>query len=413
MGSTHDEIVIIGAGPGGVAAALTLAKAGIPCTIVDKATFPRDKVCGDAVSGKAIAWLNRIDPEIMGRFQQSSQQYPSWGVTFVAPNGKELRIPFQRGYQSATGPAPGFISRRLVFDHYLVKQMERYPTIHFRENHAITSWERKRNGWVLHGSSGNPDLYPRLVIAANGAQSAFARKVGGHFKEPKHYCAGIRSYWQGVEGLDPDGFIELHFLKTFLPGYLWIFPLPNGAANVGIGMRSDQISRKKVDLKKSILDLVQRDPALSKRFQHASMEDSIRGWGLPLGSKQRSLSGDGYLLVGDATSLIDPFTGEGIGNAIVTGHLAAQQAVAALENTNVSVAFLKEFDEEVYRILGKELRLSTGMQWLVRYPWLFNFVVNKAKRNSELQELMSNMFEDLDIRQQLKRPGFYWKLIWK
>lgn len=408
-----NDIVIIGAGPGGVAAALTLAKDGIPCTVVDKATFPRDKVCGDAVSGKAIAWLNRIDPRIIPPFQRSEFQLGSWGVTFVAPNGKDLRVPFKSDYKNHPGPAPGFISKRFDFDNYLVDQMTRFPEIDFRPNHSINHWERSGEHWILHGSVNNDDLHPRLVIVANGAQSAFSRREGGHSKDPKHFCGGIRSYWSGVKDMDPDGFIELHFMKEFLPGYFWIFPLPGARANIGVGMRSDRIAHKKVDLKQAMLKLIKNNPALKERFKDAEMEDKPKGWGLPLGSKQRPLSGSGFMLVGDATSLIDPFTGEGIGNAVVTGYQAAKRAIRAQESQNFSAPFLSKYDDEVYRILGKELKLSTGMQWLVQYPWLFNYVVNKARRNPNLQSLFSNMFEDLDIRQQLKKPGFYWNLIWK
>ena len=205
--------------------------------------------------------------------------------------------------------------------------------------------------------------------------------------------------------------LEALAIGDFLPGYLWIFPLPNGQANVGVGIRSDYISKKKVNLKQELMRILREDAAFKDRFANATLDDDPKGFGLPLGSTQRPISGDGFMLIGDAASLIDPFTGEGIGNAIISGKVAAEVAVKALEKQNFTHTALQVYDKEVYRKLGRELQLSYRLQQLVNYPWLFNLVVNKANRNETLQETISCMFEDLDMRQRLKQPGFYWKLL--
>ena len=141
------------------------------------------------------------------------------------------------------------------------------------------------------------------------------------------------------------------------------------------------------------------------------MVDAIRGFGLPLGSKKRDISGDGYLLLGDAASLIDPFTGEGIGNAMLSGMVAADIAEKAISANNFSKILLQEYDVTVYRKLWNELSLSKRLQNLSKHGWLFNFVVNKASRNKTVQETISCMFNDLDIRSQLRKPSFYFKLL--
>ena len=227
--------------------------------------------------------------------------------------------------------------------------------------------------------------------------------------EDEHYCAGLRAYYKGVKDLDPNGYIELHFVKDFLPGYFWIFPLPNGYANVGVGMRSDMVSKKKVNLKEDMLKLIREYEPIRKRFEGAELEGPIRGYGLPLGSKKRPLSGDGFILLGDAGSLIDPFTGEGIGNAMISG-LKAAETIEAL-NGNYTAAALKMYDDSVYKRLWPELSLSKKMQELVKYPWLFNLVVNKAVRSKTLRETISCMFEDIDLRGRLKDPRFYLKVL--
>jgi flavin-dependent dehydrogenase len=112
-----------------------------------------------------------------------------------------------------------------------------------------------------------------------------------------------------------ENYIELHFLKDFLPGYLWIFPLPNGLCNVGAGILSSHASRNHINLRDRLMRAIRNHPDLSSRFTNAEMIGKVEGWGLPLGSKRRRLSGDNFLLTGDAASLIDPFTGEGISNS--------------------------------------------------------------------------------------------------
>jgi flavin-dependent dehydrogenase len=196
-----------------------------------------------------------------------------------------------------------------------------------------------------------------------------------------------------------------------LPGYLWIFPLPNGQANVGAGMLSASISAKKVNLKESMLKAIEKSPVLKERFKNAELIGKIEGWGLPLGSKKRPLSGKHFLVTGDAGSLIDPFTGEGIGNAMYSGMLAAKHIEKCIATNQFDATFNLQYDQAFYERQWEELKLSHTMQKMVKFPWLFNFVVNKAHKNKLLRETISCMFEDLDMRAKLRNPLFYLKLL--
>lgn len=350
-----------------------------------------------------------MDPAIVDRLHATPTHIGSWGVTFVAPNGKALRVPFKKDIDMA-GQAPGYIAKRIHFDELLYQEALRYPEIQVLTENELKQFDRLDGTWSLTTSSGT-ELEAELVVAADGAQSRFARAVGGINKEPQHYCAGLRAYFKGVKGLDDQNFIELHFIKDLLPGYFWIFPLPNGDANVGLGVRSDVISKRKLDLKALLQNIVNEDPRIKGRFTNAELDGPVLGFGLPLGSKKRSISGDGYLLVGDAASLIDPFTGEGIGNAMISGQKAAEVIVEALKQNNVGASFLKRYDKAVYDRMWNELALSHKLQQLVNYPWLFNLVVNKAHKSATLQDTISCMFEDLEMRDRLKQPGFYLNLL--
>ena len=404
------NILIIGAGPAGTSTALFLAKHGISSLLVDKAQFPRDKVCGDALSGKVVEIFNKLDPAIMNEFSREPGQIGSWGVTFVAPNRKVLRVPFKQNINK-NERAPGFISKRQDFDYFLFKKAKNSNYIETLEGVNLTEFQKKEKGWLAFSACGNFKIETKLLIACDGTHSVFARQHGGIEMEPNHYCAGLRAYYSGVKNLDRDNFIELHFLKDFLPGYFWIFPLPNGMANVGVGMRSDKVSARKINLKESLQTLIETDGELKERFSEARLHGKISGFGLPLGSKKRKISGEGFMLCGDAASLIDPFTGEGIGNALVSGMFAAERAMQCLEQNDFSATFLSSYDKLVYDRLWSELNLSRRMQQLVNYPRLFNLVVNKANSNKMLRETISCMFEDLDLRARLKQPSFYLRLL--
>lgn len=408
----HVDICILGAGPGGATAALHLAKVGQKVLLVDKATFPRDKICGDALSGKVLSELRRLGDELPARLTASARQVPSWGIDFFAPNGRRLAVPFKPRYDTTVDAAAGHVMKRVDFDNFLVEEVRQRSEIELLEGLDVAPPERTTDGrWLLRTTDGRDVASARLLLVANGAQSAFARQIAGHALEPAHHCAGVRAYYEGVTGLSPDNFIELHFIQDFLPGYLWVFPLPNGQANVGAGMLTKAVSAKKVNLRERMTEMLATHPALKDRFGEAKRLGPIKGFGLPLGSKRRVISGDGYLLLGDAASLIDPFSGEGISHAMVSGRHAADWATRALAAHDTSASFLKQYDAAVYRRLGQELRLSYWLQRLLQFPALFNFVANRAANNTTLAETISSMFLDLNLRERLRQPSFYVKLL--
>lgn len=409
----NHTIVIIGAGPAGSMASAFLSREGIPHLLIDKAVFPRDKICGDALSGKVFTILKKLDPNIRSKMGALESDFlPCEGIVFVAPNGKSLDVPFKsKSANTIEGPA-GFVSPRMKFDQYLHNYIDlKYAD--FRESTELMAIERDSEGLILTlSSNGKPyEVRTKLLISADGERSLAAKSIGGIKKEPDHFSAGIRMYFEGVTGMHPKNYIELHFIKDFLPGYLWIFPLPNGKANVGAGVLSKHASKQKMNLRQMLMDCISSNPAIKDRFKNAKPMEKVQGWGLPLGSKKRKLSGDNFILTGDAASLIDPFTGEGISNAMFSGMMAAETAAEALKMNDYSDVFLQAYDSKVYRRLSGELKLSRTMQKLCNYPFLFNLVVNKAERNREFRETISCMFDDLDLRAKLKKPGFYFNLV--
>ena len=182
--------------------------------------------------------------------------------------------------------------------------------------------------------------------------------------------------------------------------------------NIGIGMMSEKIRDKKINLREEMLNALKNNPNISPRFTNAELVGKIQGWGLPMCMKPQRLSGDNFLLVGDAASLIDPWTGEGIGNALFSGMLAAYAAEESLKAGKFNDAFIKEkYDDVLFKRIGDELKMSALLQRLSHYPWLFNFVVKKAHKSPTLNNAITSMFTNIDLRKELRKPSFYAKIL--
>lgn len=400
------DAVVVGAGPGGAAAAAFMAREGLQVLLLDKATFPRDKICGDAISGKSMGVMRKlgIEPDPGG-----AAHTPIWGVTFGGPGGEQVSIPFSR---REDGELPGFVCKRVVFDRMIAEAAADAGAD--LQTGAEVRLLRKKEGRVVgvgyqQGGRHHEAAAP-IVVGADGAYSVVARELGYTQLRPNHYVAGLRAYYEGMgESLKP-GYIELHFVDELLPGYFWIFGLPGGAANVGVGMLSSAVKERGVRLK-SAFEQVVRHERFAARFAGARRTGAIVGWGLPLGSKPRKMAGDGWMLVGDAASLIDPFTGEGIGNAMLSGMMSAEWALEAHKRADFSASLLSAYEHEVRRELRSELRLSHALQRMLRWRGLVDLVIRKASRSDELAEAISCMFDDLGARRRLLSPRFYLNVI--
>jgi geranylgeranyl reductase family protein len=411
-----EDIIILGAGPGGIATALKLDKLGIKCTVLDKAVFPRDKVCGDGISGKVTYAYKQIDPTIFDDFKQRHDlKLNCWGVQFILPKERTMTITIPTSLKTidfeAHEKAEAFISKRMDFDNFLVEKAKEAPNVTLLEGVDIQDFEELADGFLLKNKQGETLYECRLLIAADGALSKFAKQFGHIHKENEHHVGAIRAYYTGLKNEDGHNFLELHYLKEFFPGYLWIFPLPNGGANVGAGMRTDKISEKRVNLKTELDRILREHPRFKDRFKEAKVDGKVVGFPLPLGSKKRKISGKNFILIGDAASLIDPLTGEGIGNATISGIFAAEQAEKCLIANDFSAEMMANYDEVVYDKLWKELQISYRLQKAFQRRWLLSAVSGIAVKNKQLAEVITAIFANVDLKKMFKNPLFIFKVI--
>jgi geranylgeranyl reductase family protein len=408
MQSNDFDVVIVGAGPSGCTTALSLAESGLKVALVDKAVLPGEKICGDALSGTVLKVLKRLPGNCFDEFLKLEPKTPSWGIRFIAPDGECLDVPFLLEKKPENMP-PGYLCKRKLFDGFLQQKVRELTTYNVTGDFQVKQILREKELFIIKGDK--EDLRCRMIVGADGTPSTVGRALAGHSLNHKQYCLGARTYFTGVAGFHPEKFIELYFLEELLPGYLWIFPMNDDITNVGLGIPSEKMKSVPGSLSAMLQQIIHTHPSFSSRFANAVMTGKIDTHGLPLGPDPKAISGDGFLLTGDAASLVDSFSGEGIGNAMVSGEVAAATIREAFSKNDFSSGFLNQYDKMINKKLGRELKTSQRIHELCTHPGLFNLVVKKANRNKELREMFTGMYISQDLRDQLKNPLFYFKIL--
>lgn len=407
------DLVIVGAGPAGAAAALYAKRHGMSVCLLDRDRFPRDKICGDALSGKSLAIL--LDLGLLARVKSLPGALVN-EVVFGSPDHVNASIDLSTRplHDAATGreiTMEGSVIRRKIFDNFLFQEARSVADycregfhVHdlIEENGSVVGVEGKGEATSAVQFRGS------LVLGCDGFNSIVARKSGLYLHDSRHSVVAIRQYFENVQGLEKK--IELHFVDEVLPGYFWAFPLENGCANVGIGMLHESIKGKNVNLKDALRQVVSRPP-FADRFADARPLEKPVGWNLPVGSIRRTCHGDGIMLLGDAAGLIDPFTGEGIGNALYSSKFAIETAVDAKAETDFTGTFLRRYEDRLWNSLGDELKISTRMQRLGHWRPLLNLVIKSAARNENVSDLICAMIANAMPKKELTSPLFYLKLL--
>ena len=360
-----------GCRPAGATASLLLAKHKIKHVIVDKSNFPRDKVCGDALTLEAMHTLNKIDRKYVESFKSNPDFLPSWGLIATSPNGKKLEM----GLPKDLPFAPFYVVRRSAFDNFLVENLNREFATQLFDS-EVKKLERI-NGKVevlMNQNGTEKKVIANLIFGADGATSIVHNLLSEDEKRKdlEHNSASVRAYFSGVTGFGNDNEIEFHFIKELLPGYFWIFPMPNGEANVGVIVKSNDAKH----LRKKFAEIVASHPKFAPRFKNAKMLGKLQGWTLPLSSAKRKLSGDNFMLLGDAGSMIESFSGKGIGIAMISAKVAVEFALKAIEKRDFSDNQISEYNEAMYKRYSTEWLMSYKFQQWYESPTFVNFLTN-------------------------------------
>jgi geranylgeranyl reductase family protein len=374
-GNSTCDVLIVGAGPSGIAAALTFRAANYDVIVIDKAFFPRDKCCGDGLTTGALRILDELgfDPNSV----------PNWTVCndvwLRSPSGREMQFALPTQGQFAA------IAPRIELDYALV-HLARSQGIQVLEGHEFVSVREQTSDHItidISNSQSNSNKYEtfraKFLVASDGMWSPVRKSLGMSTPGYLGEWHAFRQYANNVTGSAKDR-LHVWFDKDLLPGYAWSFPLQNGRVNIGFGiLRGGKYSVQQ--MKDLWPNLLARKHIAKALGSEVIMEDRHTAWPIPARVTTAPLSTGRVLFIGDAACVTDSLTGEGIGQALLSGQLSAQAIIAgvgreASVTRNKYERLIKQnffADHRMSMTLGTILKSSLGARAALRIanltPW--------------------------------------------
>ena len=332
--ATRDaDVVVVGAGPAGSATAYHLARTGFDVALLEKTSFPREKVCGDGLTPRAVKALVAMGVD--------TSEQAGWlhnkGLRIIG-GGMRLEIPWP---DLASFPSYGLVRPRSDFDDLLARQAAKAGAV-LHEATTVTGPvldERtgRITGVTTRGEAGDVTYRAPLVVAADGNSSRLSLAMGVHKRDDRPMGVAVRTYYRSPRHDDDwlESWLELWDRdeqtgrERLLPGYGWIFGVGDGTSNVGLGILNTSTAWGQVDYKDLLRRWLDQTPE-EWGFRDENRTQPVRGAALPMGFNRQPHYSRGMLLVGDSGGMVNPFNGEGIAYAMESGEIAAQTIAQAL-----------------------------------------------------------------------------------
>ena len=355
------DVIVAGAGPAGSSCAYTLSQAGLKVALIDKSDFPRVKVCGDALTYRAVTLIKEIFPALISQIEDFPNKTKINSARFVSRGGNDAFLRWNRSTYNCN---------RADFDTLLLQQVLTQENVTFFKQTRIENVEILDTH--VEVTTENGLFKGAIVVGCDGAHSVIARKILKNSIDRHHHSSSVRAYFKGVHEQE-KGCIELYFTKKFIPAYFWVFPVNQTDWNVGLVKMPSRRSNENVNLREAFFEIIEETPELKSRFKDATMIGKLEGFGLPLGSKKQPISGQRFLLCGDAASLIDPMWGNGIDNGLESGRIAANHIIQHHSDNKFTKETNADYDKLVYAKLRKELRFNTRLLRIYSiFPWFID-----------------------------------------
>jgi len=338
------DVIVVGAGPAGSSAAFHCASAGLDVLLLEKASFPRDKICGDGLTPRAVAELVRMGVPI----REQDGWIRNQGLR-VLGGGHRLELPWP---ELSSYPSYGLAKARTSFDHTLASHARSAGAKLLERTNVTGPVRDERTGRVVgvtarpvddDGRRAGDEVTYRapVVIAADGVSARLATGMGLQKRDDRPMGVAVRTYFRSPRHDDP--WMESHLelwdgepgRSNLMPGYGWIFSLGDGTVNVGLGSVSSTAAATKVDYKSLFAAWMRNAPA-EWEFTEDNQLGPVRGAALPMGFNRGPLYGNGLMLAGDSAGMVSPFNGEGIAYGLQAGRVAADAISQGLARGTVA-----------------------------------------------------------------------------
>lgn len=404
----HADAVVIGAGPAGSAAAYFLASAGHDVVLLEKETFPRDKVCGDGLTPRAVKAL-----QTLGLTEEADGTPAGWqrqeGLRMYGA-GVVLDLPWP---ELEDWPQHSVTATRATFDHTLARNAEKAGA-HLWEGTEVlaplyTAASQRRVAGVAYrrdddaGGEIRGEVRAPVVIACDGGSSRFAVTMDHHRDDTRPMGVAIRSYYRTPrsESGMMEGFLELYRdgrdggPRELLPGYGWIFPLDDGLVNVGWGLLNTSEHFRSTNYRRTLDEWVASFPE-EWDMRPETRVGKPRSAGLPMGHNRTPPLWRGALFVGDSAGMVNPFNGEGISYAIESAAMAADAADRSL--TARSDHPLHAYPAAVADAWGGYYTLGNLFVHIIGHPAVMRFCTEHGMSRRTLMEFVFRMMAHLTDR---------------
>lgn len=334
--SESADVIVVGAGPSGSTTAYHLASAGLDVLLLEKSAFPREKVCGDGLTPRAVRQLVRMGIDTSPRTAENPDGWLHNKGLRILANNLSLELPWP---DLAAYPSYGLVRPRSDFDELLARQAVKAGA-RLSENTNVTGPVLDRAGRIAgvkarvtdgDGAKREMTYEAPLVVAADGNSTRLSVAVGLRKRDDRPMGVAYRTYYTSPRHDDDwlESWLELWEGDRLLPGYGWVFGMGDGTSNVGLGILDSSAAFRHIDFR----DLLRRWAASMPKdfgFVEENRTQPVRGAALPMGFNRQPHYTRGLLLVGDAGGMVNPFNGEGIAYAMESGELAAEVIGQAL-----------------------------------------------------------------------------------
>ncbi|MDH3307632.1 MAG: geranylgeranyl reductase family protein [Acidimicrobiia bacterium] len=387
------DVVVVGGGPAGSAAAYWVARSGHSVLLVEKAAYPREKTCGDGLTPRSIYELS-----LMGFDFSASEFHRITGLRSYAGDSLYLEMAWP---QHSKYPDYGGVIRRMDLDAQVALLAEKEGAVIRQRTTAGPHFADGRLAGVELVSGGESETVPaRVVVVADGSTSRFGRALGT--LRNKDYPLGLAARGYFSSPLSHDGFMESQLdirdeAGNSMPGYGWVFPLGDGTVNVGVGLLSTFRHWKDVNTTKMMADYVRSAPPHWELSEQARLTDP-KGGKLLMSLSKGPRAGANWVVVGDAMGAINPWNGEGIAYGYETGRIAASHIHASLAANDLTL--LQRYPIELDDTYGDYYRMARVFVKAIGYPAVMRTLAHTGLHSKPLMEwvlkVMANLLEEED-----------------